>query len=91
MYTIEFVGDYRKIDLAKTMDAKMNGLQVNCPKAVAWFFFLFISFLIGKLWIKKGINFRLTVWKCLLFKNEKIWNKTKKQQNQQKLIQFEFN
>ena len=46
---MKFVDCYRKIDLAKTLDAKMNGLQVNCPKAVAWFFILFASSLIGKL------------------------------------------
>ena len=84
MYTIKFVDYYRKIDLAKTMDAKMNGLQVNCPKAVAWSFFLFASFLIGKLWMKILLNFRLIAWKYLQFKNEKIWNQSKKQQNSQK-------
>ena len=46
---MKFVDCYRKIDLAKTLDAKMNGLQVNCPKAVAWSFFIFVSSLIGKL------------------------------------------
>ena len=40
MYTIKFLGDYRKIDLAKKMDAKMNGLQINCPKKVERSFFL---------------------------------------------------
>ena len=78
MYTIKFVGCYRKIDLAKTIDTKMNGLQVNCPKAVAWFFFIFVSFLIGKLWMKSFINFRLTTWKCLPFKNEKFEKTIKK-------------
>ena len=64
------------------MDVKMNGLQINCPKKVAWFFFFFALFLIGKLWMKNILNFRLTVWKYLLFKNEKIWKKNpKKQQN----------
>ena len=63
------------------MDTKMNGLQVNYPKAVAWSFFIFISSLIGKLWIKSIIHFKLIAWKYLPFKNEKIWNKSKKQQN----------
>ena len=82
MYTIEFVGYYRKIDLTKAMDAKMNGFQINCPKAVAWFFILFALFLIGKLWMKIILNFRLIAWKYLLFKNEKIWKKKiKKKQN----------
>ena len=29
-----------KIDLAKTMAANMNGLQINCPKTVERSFFL---------------------------------------------------
>ena len=34
------LGQYRKIDLAKTMAANMNGLQINCPKTVERSFFL---------------------------------------------------
>ena len=57
LYTIEFVGYYRKIDLTKTMDAKMNGLQINCPKNVAWFFFLFLSFFHRKIMNEKYFEF----------------------------------
>ena len=78
MYTIKFVDNYYKIDLTKTIDSKMNGLQINCPKTVAWFFFLFVSFLIGKLWIKIATAFKLAAWKYLPFINDKIWNKSKK-------------
>ena len=42
MDTIKFVDYYRKIDLAKTMDAKMNDLQINCPKKVERSFFLLL-------------------------------------------------
>ena len=33
------VGEYRKIDLAKTMSGSMNGLQINGPKTVERSFF----------------------------------------------------
>ena len=57
-------------------------------KTVAWSFFFFISSLIGKLWMKDIINFRLIAWKCLPFKNEKIWNQSKKQKLIQNSIQL---
>ena len=77
LFTIKFVDYYRKIDLAKTINGSINGMQINCPKAVERSFF-FASLLIGKLWIKNIIHFILIAWKYLPLKNENIWNKSKK-------------
>ena len=35
----------------------MNGLQINCPINVAWFFFLFLSFFHRKIMNEKYFEF----------------------------------
>ena len=57
------------------MNGSINGLQINCPEKVDGFFFFFIWLLIGKLWMKNGVYFKLITWKYLLLKNENLLNK----------------
>ena len=65
---------------------KWMAYKLIVRKMLLGFFFLFALFLIGKLWMKSILNFRLIAWKYLLFKNEKIWKK--KNQKKTKLTKI---